>query len=92
MCCDGSAWGVDFDFGGEGRIDGYDVWRLHCFARRRLAEYGFASEKDLEESCRPQFGIGSSSLSAWRAWRTSPTGIPPSTSMLRKPLRDTGRT
>lgn len=44
----GPAWAVDFDFGDEGQMDGFDAWRLHRFARRRLPEYGFTSEKDIE--------------------------------------------
>lgn len=45
---DGPDWGVDFDFGEKGQIDGFDAWRLFAFARARLGTYGFASEKDIE--------------------------------------------
>jgi hypothetical protein len=49
---DGPAWGVDFDFGDAGQIDGFDAWRLFDFARERLAEYGFESEKEIESAVR----------------------------------------
>ena len=45
-------WIVDFDFGTAGEIDGFDAGRLRDFARKRLAEYGFDSEKDIELSVR----------------------------------------
>jgi hypothetical protein len=44
----GPVWGVDFDFGDEGQIDGFDAWRLYDFAQRRPTEYGFNSEKEIE--------------------------------------------
>ncbi len=41
---------VDFDFGANGEIDGFDCWRLYDFSRGRLSsKYGFESEKELEE-------------------------------------------
>ena len=36
---------VDFDFGAQGQIDGFDLWRLVDFAARGLAKYGFSSEQ-----------------------------------------------
>ncbi len=39
---------VDFDFGREGEIDGFDVWRLADFARDRLDSFGFTSQEELE--------------------------------------------
>ncbi len=39
---------VDFDFGERGQIDGFDPWRLKRFAGKRLGEYGFGSEQELE--------------------------------------------
>jgi hypothetical protein len=44
---DGAEWGVDFDFGEQGQIDGFDAWRLYDFARRRLSDYCFASEEEI---------------------------------------------
>jgi hypothetical protein len=41
---------VDFDFGAEGQIHGFDLWRLSRFTDDRLAHYGFKSEKDLQEA------------------------------------------
>jgi hypothetical protein len=43
----GPTWGVDFDFGDEGQIDGVDAGRLYFFARKRLPDYGFDSEEDI---------------------------------------------
>ncbi len=39
---------VDFDFGKEGQIDGFDLWRLVDFAKDRLNTYGFTSEQDVK--------------------------------------------
>ena len=38
---------VDFDFGENGEITGFDAWRLASFAEGKLQRYGFASEEDL---------------------------------------------
>ncbi|WP_426212663.1 DUF6896 domain-containing protein [Massilia sp. TWP1-3-3] len=40
---------IDFDFGSNGEIDGFDAWRLIGFAGARLCEYGFSSEADLKK-------------------------------------------
>jgi hypothetical protein len=47
---DGPEWGIDFDFGADGQIDGFDAWRLFAFARRRLSEYGFTSAEEIESA------------------------------------------
>ena len=39
---------VDFDFGANGEINGFDLWRLSGFAAGRLHEFGFRSKKELE--------------------------------------------
>ena len=39
---------VDFDFGREGEIDGFDVWRLADFAADRLDSFGFTSRDELD--------------------------------------------
>ena len=39
---------VDFDFGKNGQINGFDAWRLASFAEGRLAQYGFVSEDALK--------------------------------------------
>jgi hypothetical protein len=49
---DGPEWGVDFDFGESGQIDGFDAWRLYDFARRRLREYEFSSEEEIKSAVR----------------------------------------
>jgi len=49
---DGPEWGVDFDFGASGQIDGFDAWRLYDFARRRLSDYEFSSEQEIKSAVR----------------------------------------
>lgn len=41
---------VDFDFGAEGQIDGFDLWRLTNFAGKRLKNYGFPSEQSIKSA------------------------------------------
>ena len=41
---------IDFDFGSNGEIDGFDAWRLIGFAGARLCEYGFSSEADVKKA------------------------------------------
>ena len=50
---------VDFDFGEQGEINGFDVWRLTSFADERLGEYGFESEKELERCFKAGVAAGS---------------------------------
>lgn len=40
---------VDFDFGQSGETNGFDFWRLACFAGDRLSQYTFTSKEDLRE-------------------------------------------
>lgn len=40
---------VDFDFGEQGEIGGFDAWRLASFAGSRLADYGFDTVDALKE-------------------------------------------
>lgn len=40
---------VDFDFGGNGEIDWFDVGRLEHFAGSRLAQYGLPNKEALEK-------------------------------------------
>jgi len=50
---------VDFDFGEKGEIDGFDLWRLSCFAETKLSEYGFDTKDALEESFEAAVDSGS---------------------------------
>lgn len=50
---------VDFDFGDQGEIGGFDVWRLAGFAGSRLAEYGFDTEEALKECFKAAVTTGS---------------------------------
>ncbi|WP_080407077.1 DUF6896 domain-containing protein [Burkholderia ubonensis] len=40
---------VDFDFGKDGEIGGFDEWRLTRFAKNKLEEYGFETEDSLKK-------------------------------------------
>ena len=50
---------VDFDFGENGEIDGFDIWRLAGFAKGRLDQYGFKSEKELDVCFKAEIDAGS---------------------------------
>jgi hypothetical protein len=39
---------IDFDWGVNGRIDGFDEWRLREFVRARLMQYPTASEGNIK--------------------------------------------
>jgi hypothetical protein len=54
----GPDWGVDFDFGEAGQIDGFDPWRLFHFARKQLAEYGFESQQDITAAVELAVQVG----------------------------------
>jgi len=49
---------VDFDFGSNGEIDGFDVWRLVGFAGTRLCAYGFSSEAELKATFTAAVDLG----------------------------------
>ncbi len=50
---------VDFDFGANGEIDGFDAWRLVSFAGKKLDEYGFANEAMLNACFKDEVAAGS---------------------------------
>ncbi len=50
---------VDFDFGTQGEIGGFDVWRLIRFAGSNLADYDFASKEVLEQCFEAALTAGS---------------------------------
>ena len=50
---------VDFDFGDEGQIDGFDIWRLTGFAKGRLSEYGFSTENEVKVAFEDAIKSGS---------------------------------
>ena len=39
---------VDFDFGDEGQINGFDAWRLKGFSEERPGRYGFHSDEEID--------------------------------------------
>jgi hypothetical protein len=49
---------VDFDFGDEGEINGFDPYRLALFASERLKNFGFKSETELNEAFEGAFQEG----------------------------------
>ncbi|CAI8913518.1 MULTISPECIES: hypothetical protein [Pseudomonas] len=50
---------VDFDFGEQGELDGFDLWRLAGFAEGRLPSYGFADEDALKACFNAEIAAGS---------------------------------
>lgn len=50
---------VDFDFGENGEIDGFDTWRLISFAGERLNAYGFSNEVELKKHFDEAVSAGS---------------------------------
>ena len=50
---------VDFDFGAQGKINGFDAWRLAGFAGDALPNYGFADEDALIECFKAEVAAGS---------------------------------
>lgn len=50
---------VDFDFGAQGEIAGFDAWRLASFAGDRLSAYGFVDEDALTECFKAEVAAGS---------------------------------
>jgi hypothetical protein len=71
---DGPEWGVDFDFGAQGQIDGFDAWRLYDFARRRLEQYEFSSEKEIETAVRSAADAGDLEFSGYILYYVTNTG------------------
>lgn len=50
---------VDFDFGANGEIDGFDSWRLVSYAGTRLPEYGFIDGVALSTCFKSEIEAGS---------------------------------
>lgn len=40
---------IDFDYGANGRIDGFDEWRLCGFIRARKKKYPYVKESDIKK-------------------------------------------
>ena len=49
---------VDFDFGEQGQITGFDAWRLIGFAAGGLGAYGFSSEQDIKNDFQASVEAG----------------------------------
>lgn len=49
---------VDFDFGDNGEIDGFDLWRLTNFCRDDLPFFGFDSMEQIEQSFTAALACG----------------------------------
>lgn len=55
----GPAWSIDFDFGANGELDGYDPHRVLRFAEKvGLASYGFASADDVSAAFKDAIEAG----------------------------------
>ncbi len=52
------AGSIDFDFGENGEIGGFNLWWLTQFAGDELATYGFDSEAELDESINNALSMG----------------------------------
>ena len=61
----GAAWGVDFDFGPEGEIDGFDPSRLYGFTRGQPEAYGFKSEQDIKAAVQRALDAGALTFSGY---------------------------
>jgi hypothetical protein len=71
---DGPEWGVDFDFGALGQIDGFDAGRLYDFARSRLRAYEFSSEEDIKAAVRVAAEAGELEFSGYILYYVSDAG------------------
>lgn len=49
---------VDFDFGKNGQIDGFDEWRLWKFCQSRLKAYGFETRQEISNCIRHSLARG----------------------------------
>ncbi|MFE8049077.1 DUF6896 domain-containing protein [Brenneria goodwinii] len=49
---------VDFDFGEQGEIGGFNTWWLTQFAKDRLEEYGFSSATEVAECIKNELNSG----------------------------------
>ena len=61
----GPDWGVDFDFGEHGEIDGFDAHRLYDFASKRLSHYAFSSADEIERSVKDAHRDGDLTFSGY---------------------------
>lgn len=59
---------VDFDFGEQGQIDGFDLWRLNNFARGRLVKYGVSSDLELKSLFETACKSGELTHSGYILW------------------------
>ncbi|WP_370868306.1 hypothetical protein [Pseudomonas sp. MWU12-2311] len=82
-----STGAVDFDFGDQGEIDGFDVWRLTGFADSKLPEYGFATEDALKECFKEEVAAGSLVYSGYILYYLADAAHPPSVQARRRRKR-----
>jgi hypothetical protein len=60
---------VDFDFGANGEIAGFDCWRLYDFCRGQLStKYDFESEKELKEKFEKACEANELNFSGYILW------------------------
>ncbi|WP_248748026.1 hypothetical protein [Pseudomonas sp. MWU12-2037] len=82
-----STGAVDFDFGDQGEIDGFDVWRLTGFADSKLPGYGFATEDALKECFKEEVAAGSLVYSGYILYYLADAAHPPSVQARRRRKR-----
>lgn len=63
---------VDFDFGAEGQINGFDLGRLTHFAGTRLKNYGFPSEQTIKSTFQMAIESGEIVPSAYILYYLAP--------------------
>ncbi|MBB3228164.1 hypothetical protein FHW69_002799 [Luteibacter sp. Sphag1AF] len=54
----GSDWSVDFDFGDQGQIDGFDEWRLSIFLAENPHARSIMTVEQLRDSFRASVAAG----------------------------------
>lgn len=57
-CITSSTISIDFDFGENGEINGFDAWRLFSFAGSELADYGFRNLNDIQTKINDELANG----------------------------------
>jgi hypothetical protein len=68
---------VDFDFGANGEIDGFDSWRLASYAGQRLSEYGFADDAAMQTCFKSEIAAGSLIFSGYILYFAAETNAQP---------------
>ena len=68
---------VDFDFGANGEIDGFDSWRLASYAGERISQYGFEDEAAMRACFKSEIEAGSLIFSGYILYYVAATKAQP---------------